>query len=188
MKRIGSIFALMLAMTITVIAQLPPTAPDKSEKLSKGELRSLIATATTPEQHRRVAQYYEAKTQQYFAESHEHQKMTVFDFAFLRSNNQASVPRVPHFFADAKAAEPLPRTLEPTGFSNRDVVAAYRTAKEIPKVLAQQPCYCHCDRNMGHRSLLDCFAGKHGSECDICGKEALFAMQEHRKDQSPEQI
>ncbi len=113
---------------------------------------------------------------------------TVFYFAFRRSDNQAAVPRVPHFFADAKAAEPLPRTLEPTGFSNRDVVAAYRTAKEIPKVLAQQPCYCHCDRNMGHRSLLDCFAGKHGSECDICVKEALFAMQEHRKGKSPEQI
>jgi len=75
MKRIGSIFALMLAMTITVIAQVPPTAPVKPEKLSKGELRSLIATATTPEQHRRLAQYYEAKAQQYFAESHEHQKM-----------------------------------------------------------------------------------------------------------------
>ena len=113
---------------------------------------------------------------------------TAFYFAYRRSDNQATVPRVPHFFADAKPAEPLPRTLEPTGFSNRDVVAAYSAAKKIPKVLAQQPCYCHCDRNMGHRSLLDCFAGKHGSECDICVKEALFAMQEHRKGKSPEQI
>lgn len=75
MKRIGSIFALMLAMTITVIAQVSPTSPVKPEKLSKGELRSLIATATTPEQHMRLAQYYEAKAQRYFAESNEHQKM-----------------------------------------------------------------------------------------------------------------
>jgi hypothetical protein len=113
---------------------------------------------------------------------------TAFYFAYRRPNAQATAPRIPRYFATAKAAKPLPRTLEPTGFSNRDVVAAYRAAKEIPNVLAQQPCYCHCDRSMGHRSLLDCFAGKHGSDCDICVKEALFAMQEYRKGKSPEQI
>ena len=75
MKRVGSIFVLKLAMTITVIAQVSPTSPVKSEKRSKSELRSLIATATTPEQHMRLAQYYEAKAQRYFAESNEHQKM-----------------------------------------------------------------------------------------------------------------
>lgn len=114
--------------------------------------------------------------------------VTAFYFAYRRPNTQATVPRIPHYFATAEAAKPLPRTLEPTGFSNRDVVAAYSAAKRIPKVLAQQPCYCHCDRSMGHRSLLDCFAGKHGSDCDICVKEALFAMQEHRKGKSAEQI
>ena len=113
---------------------------------------------------------------------------TAFYFAYRRPKAQATLPRIPHYFATAGAAKPLPRTLEPTGFSNRDVVAAYRAAKEIPKVLAQQPCYCRCDRSMGHRSLLDCFAGKHGSDCDICVKEALFAMQEYRKGKSPEQI
>jgi hypothetical protein len=113
---------------------------------------------------------------------------TAFYFAFQRQNAQPTARQIPHYFATAEMAKPLPRTLEPTGFSNRDVVAAYRAAKAIPKVLAQQPCYCHCDRNMGHRSLLDCFAGKHASECDICVKEALFAMQEHRKGRAPEQI
>ena len=113
---------------------------------------------------------------------------TAFYFAYRRPNVQAIVPRIPHYFATAGAAKPLPRTLEPTGFSNRDVVAAYHAAKETPEVLAQQPCYCHCDRNMGHRSLLDCFAGKHGADCDICVKEALFAMQKHRKGKSAEQI
>ena len=113
---------------------------------------------------------------------------TAFYFAYRRPNAQATAPRIPRYFATAEAAKPLPRTLEPTGFSNRDVVAACSAAKQIPKVLAQQPCYCHCDRSMGHRSLLDCFAGKHGSDCDICVKEALFAMQEYRKGKSPEQI
>ena len=113
---------------------------------------------------------------------------TAFYFAYRRPSTQAAVRRIPHYFATAEMAKQLPQTLEPTGFSNRDVVAACSAAKQIPKVLAQQPCYCHCDRSMGHRSLLDCFAGKHGSDCDICVKEALFAMQEYRKGKSPEQI
>ena len=71
---------------------------------------------------------------------------TAFYFAYRRPNAQATVPRIPHYFATAEAAKPLPRTLEPTGFSNREVVAAYSAAKKIPKVLAQQPCSCHCDR------------------------------------------
>jgi len=110
-----------------------------------------------------------------------------FYVVFRRPNAQAAAPRVPHYFATAEMAKPLSPTLEPSGFSNRDVVAAYQAAKEIPEVMAQQPCYCYCDRR-GHRSLLDCFASKHGSDCDICVKEALFAMQEHRKGKSPEQI
>lgn len=114
--------------------------------------------------------------------------ITAFYFAYRRSDTKTAAPRVPHYFANSKAAQPLPKPLEPTRFSNRDVVAAYHAAKKIPEVLAQQPCYCHCDRNMGHRSLLDCFASAHASECDICVKEALFAMQEFRKGKSPDQI
>lgn len=75
MKHIGSIIAFTLATTITVMAQVSPTSPVKPEKLSKNELRSLIATATTPEQHMRLAQYYEAKAQRYLAQAHEHQEM-----------------------------------------------------------------------------------------------------------------
>lgn len=104
-----------------------------------------------------------------------------------RPETQVVNRRIPQYFSTAAAAKPLPQILDPAGFSNRDVVAAYQVAKEIPAVLAQQPCYCYCDRR-GHRGLLDCFATKHGADCDICVKEALFAMQEHRKGKSPEQI
>ena len=69
---------------------------------------------------------------------------------------------VPPFFASAEAAAPLPKTLSPKLFSDPYVVAAYRVAEVIPSVLAQQPCYCHCDK-FGHRSLLDCFTTKHGA-------------------------
>ena len=30
---------------------------------------------------------------------------------------------------------------------------AYELAAKIPAVLYQQPCYCYCDRGMGHNSL-----------------------------------
>jgi hypothetical protein len=111
----------------------------------------------------------------------------IFYIFARRPETQAVNRPIPQYFSTAAAAKPLPQTLAPAGFSNRDVVAAYQVAKEIPDVLAQQPCYCYCDRR-GHRGLLDCFATKHGADCDICVKEALFAMQEHRKGKSPEQI
>ncbi len=112
---------------------------------------------------------------------------TGFYFLLRRPTPEAIVLRIPHYFATTGMAKPLPQTLDPVKFSNRDVAAAYQSAREIPDVLAQQPCYCYCDRR-GHRSLLDCFASKHGADCDICVKEALFALQEHHKGKSPEQI
>ncbi len=70
---------------------------------------------------------------------------------------------VPAYHASAAAARPLPATLSPELFAALPVVArAYRIAKRIPDVLAQQPCYCRCDR-MGHVGLLDCYRSDHGA-------------------------
>ena len=70
---------------------------------------------------------------------------------------------IPVYHASAKEARPLPTTLSPNLFAAIPVVArAYRIAKRIPGVLAQQPCYCHCDR-MGHVGLLDCYRSDHGA-------------------------
>ncbi|HVA95919.1 MAG TPA: CYCXC family (seleno)protein [Candidatus Dormibacteraeota bacterium] len=83
---------------------------------------------------------------------------------------------------------PYPATLDPKQFPdalNRNV---YALAAKIKPVLFQQPCYCYCDRTDGHKSLLDCFASTHGSECDICQKEAILAYQMTRKGKSPAQI
>ena len=41
-------------------------------------------------------------------------------------------------------------------FSHAYQVNAYKMAAKIPAVLHQQPCYCHCDREMGHNSLHSC--------------------------------
>ncbi len=83
---------------------------------------------------------------------------------------------------------PLTTTLDPKQFPdalNRNV---YALAGRIRPVLFQQPCYCYCDRSVGHKSLLDCFASTHGTQCDICQKEAVYAYQQTQKGKKPEQI
>ena len=83
---------------------------------------------------------------------------------------------------------PFPVTLDPKQFPdalNRNV---YALAAKIRPVLYQQPCYCYCDRHQGHKSLLDCFVGTHGAECDVCQKEAVLAYQLTQKGKTPAQI
>ena len=74
-----------------------------------------------------------------------------------------TTPPTPPNHSSAAAARPLPRTLPPHYFRRSPLVArAYQIAGEIPTVIAQQPCYCRCDK-IGHRSLLDCYASDHGA-------------------------
>jgi hypothetical protein len=65
---------------------------------------------------------------------------------------------------------------------------AYELAAKIPAVLYQQPCYCYCDRGMGHGSLHSCFAGTHGAQCSVCLKELYYSYSMHRKGKTAAQI
>ncbi len=94
---------------------------------------------------------------------------------------------VPSYHAYA-LKPPIPATMDPKLFPdalNRNV---YALAAKIKPVLYQQPCYCYCDRNAGHKSLLDCYASEHGSQCDICQREAILAYQLSQKGKTPAQI
>jgi hypothetical protein len=94
---------------------------------------------------------------------------------------------VPSYHAHALKA-PIPATMDPKLFPdplNRNV---YALAAKIKPVLYQQPCYCYCDRNVGHKSLLDCYASEHGSQCDICQREAVLDYQLTQKGKTPAQI
>ncbi len=76
---------------------------------------------------------------------------------------QPAVPRVPPYHATAEAARPFPALMPASRYRDYPVVArAYEVAHRIPGVLAQQPCYCYCDK-FGHGSLLDCYASDHGA-------------------------
>ena len=94
---------------------------------------------------------------------------------------------VPVYFKQAKEAMPFPETLDPAQFQIANVREVYSVAKEIPDVLAQQPCYCYCQRQ-GHRSLLDCFASLHSTSCNICINEARLAGQLHRQGRTADEI
>jgi len=97
-------------------------------------------------------------------------------------------PTVPPFYESVSAAEPLPHTLSPALFQAEPRVAsAYKVAEKKPALLAQQPCYCGCDK-IGHHSLLDCYAARHAETCDICIDEALRADEMDRAGKTAAEI
>jgi uncharacterized protein with von Willebrand factor type A (vWA) domain len=73
MKRF-SLLAITLAVGIAAMAQTSSKSTSKPEKLGKTELMSLIASASTPEQHMRLAKYYRAEAQRYSVEAADHQE------------------------------------------------------------------------------------------------------------------
>ncbi len=91
--------------------------------------------------------------------------------AGLASNSAAQVPA--HYEVPPGN---LPPTLAPERFPGK-TREAYQAAKNIPQTLAQLPCYCHCDRGMGHKSLHSCFEDEHAAHCAICTDEALMAYR-----------
>ncbi|MBE7517267.1 MAG: hypothetical protein HS105_11790 [Chloracidobacterium sp.] len=100
---------------------------------------------------------------------------------------QRQKPPIPAFMT-AEEAKDLPPTLSPDLFES-DVKAAYAAVREIPKTIAQLPCYCHCDRSIGHKSLHSCFEDRHASVCDICMNSALKALKLQKEQKmSVEQI
>jgi Protein of unknown function with PCYCGC motif len=65
---------------------------------------------------------------------------------------------------------------------------AYELAARIPNIIYQQPCYCYCDRGMGHTSLHSCFSGTHGAECSTCMKELYYSYTMYKQGKTARQI
>lgn len=105
------------------------------------------------------------------------------------SNPAADIPA----YNAKPPAKPLPPILSGTQlqgpyFTHPYQVTAYKMVAKIPAVLHQQPCYCHCDRALGHNSLHSCFEGTHGAVCLTCLKEGVYAYQQTKKGKTPAQI
>lgn len=85
----------------------------------------------------------------------------------------------------ATASNPAPATgqllenrpvLSPALFMGKKKLA-YQYAAEIPKVLDSLFCYCYCKKNHNHKNLLTCFTSMHGSKCEVCMDEVIYAHQ-----------
>ncbi len=104
---------------------------------------------------------------------------------------QGDVPA--HHKTAPRKSEKLPPILPPdqllgSGFTHPVQRHAYELAAKIPNVLYQQPCYCHCDRSVGHTSLRTCFETTHGAHCAACMKELYFSYLMTKKGKKPAQI
>jgi|SRR5262245_23749569 len=100
----------------------------------------------------------------------------------------SSAHAIPAHFETAPSRSALGPTLDPEKFTGlpRD---AYRAVREIPVTIAQLPCYCHCDRGFGHKSLYSCFEDDHAAHCAVCVNEALLALKlEKEQKMTPAQI
>jgi hypothetical protein len=75
MKRTIVILSLAFVMTAAAFGQAASKQQPTGNKLSKQQLMSLIATAKTPAEHQRIADYYNAKALDFLAQSKEHQEM-----------------------------------------------------------------------------------------------------------------
>jgi hypothetical protein len=60
----------------------------------------------------------------------------------------------------------------------------YRYAAAHAMHFAEIPCYCGCERSLGHRNLEDCFVNAaggwdaHASGCGVCTAEAIAAREQ----------
>ena len=99
---------------------------------------------------------------------------------------------IPAYHTSAPTKE-LPKLLsgdQLTGvyFTHAYQVTAYKMAAKVPNVLYQQPCYCRCDRELGHKSLHSCFEGTHGAVCSTCMREGVYTYQQTKLGRTPAQI
>jgi hypothetical protein len=110
-------------------------------------------------------------------------------FGYLRAqtSSQQDQSDIPAYHADAPKP-PLPATLDPKLFPDTLNQNIYALAAKEKSVLYQQPCYCRCDREVGHKSLLDCYVDRHASVCSVCKMEAVLAYQQTKLGKTPAQI
>ena len=99
---------------------------------------------------------------------------------------------IPAYHATAPtAALPVlltPAQLKAQSFNLDWQSKVYADAAKVPKVLYQLPCFCRCDRALGHSSLHSCFEGTHGAVCSTCAKEGYYAYLMTKQGKTVKQI
>lgn len=100
-----------------------------------------------------------------------------------RAQSGSTTLDVPAYHSTPSAAAgKLAATLPPSDFPNDPTSErAYAAAAKIKPILYQMPCYCHCDKEIGHTSLLSCYQDRHASICSVCKMELYYAYVESHK-------
>ncbi len=103
------------------------------------------------------------------------------------SNIPAYHPQPP---ARSEKLPPILPASERVGESFRHPFQArsYELAEKVSRVIYQQPCYCFCDRSVGHGSLRSCFESAHGAHCATCMKEVFYTYQMVQQKKTAAQI
>jgi hypothetical protein len=108
--------------------------------------------------------------------------------ANTEGDGQSPQPSEPAYHKEPPST-PLPATLDPAFFrEDKAAFVAYSISRRIRELLYQEPCYCPCDKTAGHRSLLDCYTGRHGAICRLCQMEVFLIFEQSRVGRSVEQI
>lgn len=68
------------------------------------------------------------------------------------------------------------------------VEQTYKEVAAVPEKVDGIFCYCGCEKNMGHYSLLDCFTSDHAAGCDVCLSEGAIVYKMTRKGASLDAI
>ena len=104
------------------------------------------------------------------------------------ASGTAQAPKKIPAFHSAPSTVKLAATMDPKQFNDVATQNSYAMAAKVKNVLYQQPCFCYCDANDGHHSLLDCFVSDHAASCNTCRMEGIFAYEQTRKGQTAAQI
>jgi hypothetical protein len=126
-----SVLSLAFAITVAAFGQTPSAQEVKPEHLSKQQLNTLIATANTPAEHERIAQYYRAKALDYLAQAKEHEAMV----AAYKANSSLSTDK--NQASTISHCEYFVTTFKALAENSQDLAALHeQMAKEAPQKLA----------------------------------------------------
>ena len=107
--------------------------------------------------------------------------------ATAQPRSAAGANLVPAHYETAPSLDSLAATLPPEQFKGK-AREAYQAVRMIPQIIAQMPCYCHCDRSIGHKSLHSCFEDGHATSCATCIDEALLSYKLQKSGLTAQQI
>jgi uncharacterized protein with PCYCGC motif len=89
--------------------------------------------------------------------------------------------KVVHAYHKEPPTGPLSATINPGPFMyDKAAFVAYSIAAKIRELLYQEPCYCPCDKEEGHSSLLDCYTSVHATKCPVCQMGVVFVYEESK--------